>query len=95
MATWGFGGVSSVQQGSGTIALGYTAGLETVNVTITAVVMAKSTVQAWIVVEDAIGVARFDIAPVLTSMTNLRLYMSSNVAADQNFKYTWQVITYY
>ena len=88
-------GKKSIKQGSGTIAVGYTAGLETVAIDVSTVVMAKTEVMAWIVNEATAANSRFDIAPVLTSTTNMNLYISSNVAGDTNFKYTWQVIEYF
>ena len=89
-------GVKSVQQGTGTESI--TKGtIDTVNVTITAVVMAKSVVRVWITSPSTVYTkCGPTIAPVLTSTLNLRLFMHSG---DYNYGhtvyYTWQVIEYY
>ena len=89
-------GIKSVQQGTGTQSAAKGA-VDTANVAITAVVMAKSVVQAWITSPSTTYTqCGPTIAPVLTSTLNLRLFMHSgdyNTANTAN--YTWQVIEYY
>ena len=88
-------GIKAVYQGSGTVEVGYTAGLEAEDVTVTAVVMAKTVVQTWVTWDEATAPAVLNVAPVLTSTTNLRLYIGSSTAADNTIRYTWQIIEYY
>jgi hypothetical protein len=95
MAAFG-SGVKTVLRGTATVEVGFTAGLETVAVDIgTAVVMAKSVVNAWVVTDETSQVVDLNIAPLLTGVQELTLYMSSGTAADNTFKYTWQVIEYH
>lgn len=95
MAAFG-SGVKIVLRGTATVEVGYTAGLETVAVDIgTAVIMAKSVVDAWACTDETGVVSDINIAPLLTGVQELTLYMSSATAGDNTFKYTWQVIEYY
>lgn len=89
-------GVKSIQQGTGTESVGSGA-VDTVNVTITATVLAKTEVRAWAASTSTSTSAQtpeIKIAPVLTSTTNLRLFMSVG-GAGGTITYTWQVVEYY
>ena len=89
--------IKNIQQGTGTESVAGGA-VDTVDVTITAVVMAKTVVQVWAVcgfgsVNMASG---FGVAPQLTSTTNLRLFIGSGaITGTATVYYTWQVIEYY
>ena len=88
------GGIKSIQQGTGTEPVAANA-VDTVNVTVTATVLAKSVVQAW-VATDRGTYSNANIAPVLTSTTNLRLFMDcGGIATNATVTYTWQIIEYY
>lgn len=87
-------GIKTIQQGTGTQAV--TVGsVATVNVTITAVTLAKAEVKAWATQVKGLGVYGVtQIAPVLTSTTNLRLFIDpAGVTGTATF--TWQVIEYF
>lgn len=88
-------GIKSIQQGTGTEAVGGSA-VDTVNITITAVTLAKTEVQAWCASNAGLGYYGIDakIAPVLTTTTNLSLFMSVGTIGG-TITYTWQVIEYY
>ena len=93
----GFGGaVKSIQQGTGTESVNIGT-VDTVNVTINATVLAKTEVKAWATSTSASTSSETPetkIAPVLTSTTNLRLFMSVAGAAG-TITFTWQVIEYF
>lgn len=88
-------GIKSIQQGTGTEAVAAGA-VDTVDVTITAAVMAKTEVKAWAAStapSTTSETPEANIAPVLTSTTNLRLFMSVGGKAG-TITYTWQVTEY-
>jgi len=87
-------GIKNIQQGTGTASV-TDATLTTEDVTVTAVVMAKAKVKAWVANKGARTVSNGNptIAPVLTSTTNLRLYIVG--PSDVACAYTWQIVEYY
>ena len=86
--------IKSIQQGTGTASVTEGA-LATANVTVTAVVLAKSQVRAWVsnpALAATYAPIHFSISPVLTSTTNLRLFITGATATAT---YTWEITEYY